>query len=892
MRRIFLVALFLLISVPSLSQVTKWKVEDLIYSESGSQFNVSPDGKSVVWVKSTADKEKDGRVNNLILTSLTEPRELELTRGSDYSNSQPKWSPDGKWIAFVSSRPIPKSKDAGSPRPQIWIFSVFGGEPSHITSGERGVQGIEWLDNDTIVFTAQEDATEEERAIKEKKDVSIVVDDEEKTPPVRLWKVSIKNQRIQRITDNSDRIESFSISGDGRYLVSIHARSLRYQYDQKVKPAVFLYNLVDGSRKQLLEDGRTPVVGIERSRDTNGFFLLAQYSSHPFYVNAIEYRLYDLDPVTASVKRVDVDWPNGLAGNVVATSDGFLALLANGARHKAARYVRGPNGFSRSFLEGEQASNIFEFKLGADGQTLVYTYSTATSPTQHFWGKLEGSRIVGSKQFSNLNPGFKDRAIAKSEVVKWKGALDEEVEGILYYPQEYVAGRKYPLMLAIHGGPFGADYDAWSQSWAYPISMLCERGAFVLRPNYHGSSNYGLKFAESISNGKYYELEVPDVEKGVDDLIAKGLVDPDRIGTMGWSNGSIISTALVIANPGRYKVCSAGAGNVEWASDWSVTVFGASFDNYYLGKSVFEDPMLYLRKAPYYQLDKVRTPTILHHGTIDFQVPTSQSWMHFRALQQLGKVDVRFILYPDEPHGLQRLTSQRRKLEEDLAWFDKYLFKRSSEDSLLKSSAPLAMALKARDFAHSGRLYGQLVKGVLVPEIVKYGKLEVGRFEVTRAQFAAFDKSYVIESGTENFPANKVTYERALAYCKWLSGILGESVSLPNASDVAALYDEGSDLENTLDYWAGFKINPEDEIRIRQKAGQLGGDSPLLKEVGSLHGVGDGSVFDLGGNVAEWVTGANGGTVAGASADKAADKKNAARTGNPGYIGFRVIRRK
>jgi len=132
--------------------------------------------------------------------------------------------------------------------------------------------------------------------------------------------------------------------------------------------------------------------------------------------------------------------------------------------------------------------------------------STASSLTQPYRAQLAGGKILSPVQLANLNEGLvKGRAYAKSEVIRWKGANNEEVEGILYYPPNYESGKKYSLITAIHGGPMGSDKDLWNESWAYPIQLLTQRGAFVLRPNYHGSSSYGLKWSESICCGKYYD---------------------------------------------------------------------------------------------------------------------------------------------------------------------------------------------------------------------------------------------------------------------------------------------------------------------------------------------------------------------------------------------------
>ena len=198
----------------------------------------------------------------------------------------------------------------------------------------------------------------------------------------------------------------------------------------------------------------------------------------------------------------------------------------------------------------------------------------------------------------------------RAEVVKWKGALDEEVEGVLYYPHDYKEGEKYPLILMIHGGPFGVSLDAWDESWdmrAEPVQparrvRACGRittaAAITAWPGRSRSAA-----------GKYYDLPLADIERGVDALVARGLADPDRLGVLGWSNGAILTSAL-IARTTRFKAAAAGAGGAEWVADWATCEFGDEFDRYYFGKSPLEDPQLYVKLAPLYQFDKVRTPTL------------------------------------------------------------------------------------------------------------------------------------------------------------------------------------------------------------------------------------------------------------------------------------------
>jgi hypothetical protein len=297
--------------------------------------------------------------------------------------------------------------------------------------------------------------------------------------------------------------------------------------------------------------------------------------------------------------------------------------------------------------------------------------------------------------------------------------------------------------------------------------------------------------------------------------------------------------------------------------------------------------------APLYQFDKVRTPTILFHGTEDRAVPTHDGWAQYRTLQQHSKAEVRFILMPGEKHGFAKLAHQRRKLEEELAWFDRHLFKTAKDDLLAyKPDSPLARALNLKSARREGSRYGLSNNGALIPETVAYEGHEIGRFEVTRAQFAQFQGEYPVAPGQENHPANRISFEQAKAYCDWLSKKTDQVYRLPTEDEVASLYEKSDAGDNTLDYWAGHAVNPEDTQALRDKLQSLGGEAPLLRPVGSFKGVGkDDLVFDLGGNVAEWVIGKDGkGKIIGGSADTPADTKQEQRRPAPEYIGFRVIK--
>jgi dipeptidyl aminopeptidase/acylaminoacyl peptidase len=886
-----------------------WTIDDVLLAEKATSFEVSPEGRWAVWVATRMNKKKGERVSNLMLSRLDGRRhEIALTRGRD-RHTGPRWSPDGTKIAFLSNRKPPGRDDEDrESKPQIaetqlWLIDSRGGEPWPLTKLDRKIQSFDWRDEHSIVVAVPEAKSLREQTLEKRGDTSELVEVAEETAPVRLFAVSVHDGTLSRLTENQDWIEWVEVSPDGRWAVALHAQSLSFTFDHKTPPVLKLHDLAGGTERTLLAGQRVLARAAVWAPDSNGFYFVQEYSSDPLYFTATIQLLQYVDVARGALAPVDLHWPSGLgSARVIPTLDGFLALLADGVRYRPARYTRSGSGWTKQELSGEHTANIFDWDLGPDGRTLVYEHSTASTPTQWYRAILNGGTIEGATTLTDLNPGFADKTIHPARVERWKGARDEEVEGILYYPFEYERGKKYPLILVIHGGPTGTDLDRWEQSHTQPKLLLAQKGAFLLEVNYHGSGNYGLEWVESICCGNYYDLERVDLESGVDHVIQLGLADAKRLGSLGWSNGAILTSEL-ITRSSRFKAASVGAGDIEWISDWGNVDFGASFDNYYFGAAPYEDPDLYIRKSPYFRLKDVTTPTILYTGTEDRNVPPSQSWSHFRVMQQASPAPVRLVLFPGEPHSLGKYVHQRRKIEEDLAWFDEHLFGSETPLPVLKEGSPLAAALARAGFARSAGLYGKKAKkGSLVPEAVEYSGLRVSRFEVTRAQYAAFDPKSTFPAGTGNYPAHGITFEQATAYAAWLAEETGTPWRLPTAAEAQELYrwptpgdespnEERRSGENTLDRWAGYAPNPDDAARLREKAAALDGPAPLLSEVGRFRGRGAyEKVYDLGGNVAEWTSGTDGnGVLAGGSADLPAGASGPSATAGEAYRGIRVV---
>lgn len=853
---------------------SSWTTDDILLMDRAGAVSLSRDGSKLLWLQARMDKKSGKLISHIHLRYLADGHTTQLTRGTESANA-PLFSPDGNRVGFLTSRKDDGGADGaeGGAKPQVWVLDLRGGEPQAVTTLDQGVNSFRWIDNDNLLLVAQETPTARAQKIKEDKDTSRVVDDPEEAP-IRLFRFSLKDKKAKRISRNEDRIARVEVSWDGRYAVAIHNRSSRYVFDAEIPPVTFLYDLQSESAEQLFAGTRTVPGSIQWTLSNDGFYYTADYSNHPIYRSASITKLYFLSLADKKPVEMNLDWERGVTGDISITEKGLFVPLANGVRDVLAHYRREGNNLVKEDVTGEHVSNIFGVKTSVENQVVAYEYSTASVPAQWFTAKLQGTAFTDVKKATSLNGSLEKKPISKTETVHWKGALGEEVEGLLYYPHDYQSGKKYPLVVMIHGGPASLDKDAFRETWAYPHQLYTQRGAFILKPNYHGSSNYGLAWVESIGEGKYNDLEWQDVETGVDALIAKGIVDPDKMGVMGWSNGSIISIEISTRTT-RYKAVGAGAGNVNWISDWGNAMFGHSFDNYYLGATPMSNPERYVAKSPLFRMDKVKSPTIIFFGTDDVNVPTEQGWQHYRALQHLANTDVKFLLFPGEPHSLQKYAHQKRKVDEELAWFDKFLFQKDpGQNAWLKEDSPLSGLLRRSTLSE-------------VPEVAQLGDLQVGRFEITRSQYAAFDKSYRIPAGTGNYPATGISFDKAKQYAEWLSKRSGKKFRLPTEKEMSG-HLSASKKGNTLDRWAGYDVNPDDAARLATAIAKLSADD-LLMPVGSFGGKGSDPVFDLDGNAAEWVVTEQGtGKLLGGSADRPADtlQETAPRAD---FAGFRVV---
>ena len=894
----FSMLLFSAIPFLLFSQKDAWTPEEIINTVYVSSPEFSRDGSKVVWTQRKGLEKEDKFVNHLYLARLNgaddKPKVVQLTRSKE-SESNPVFSGDGESLYFRSTR------DKGK---KLWKLSLFGGEPEEIHEFENGISAVQRLNDEQVLFISGEGKTLYD--ITYEKDNTTIVEDTAHWSPRRIFSFDLKSKEMKRITENSYQISGYSVSEDGSHLVYQEITSPDYGVDGNPKPNYVLMNLKTGASAKILTGLQSPR-SFKFTRDGKGFYFSAETSSDPEWNGAGITELYYYDLASGAYSKVPLDWENGLSGEYFLNGSDVIAQLANGPLRKVMYYSKnGDSWGGKEFELGDQKEHVVIQAFNEKSGKLIYQHSTASQLPEYYLGEIQVGRrdisINAPQTLTSLNEALKKNPTAKSEILYWEGANGDSVNGILYYPKDYQEGKKYPLILSIHGGPTGVDRDQWSERWSTYPQIYTDKGAFVLKPNYHGSGAHSREFIESIKNGNYYSLEQVDLYNGIIHLKDKGMVDMDKLGLMGWSNGAILTTWMTLKYPDMFKVAAPGAGDINWTSDYGTCRFGVTFDQSYFGGAPWDDTggkhynEWYIENSPIFEIEKIKTPTIIFHGSEDRSVPRDQGWEYYRGLQQVGQAPVKFLWFPGQPHGLQKITHQLRKMKEEIAWIDTYLFgKEAKENEAYKKDSPLASMLSLQNAMTEEGLVGERKDNILIPAVASLGKdsISIGTHEVTLAQYHAstgetFDRLHA------NKPVTGLSKGEMDAYLNWLSEKTGDTYRLPNVSEAKKLHKTGRTKfkdQNNLNHWAGYELTALDVPGIKQKLGDL--KVSLIKNAGSFPGVAirkEVLVYDLGGNVAEYYLDSGALKTYDYSAYDFVDPGNTENTPEADRTGFRVVR--
>ncbi len=649
------------------------------------------------------DWKDNSYLSQLWIVNVATGANFQLTRGKE-SASPAEWSPDGRWIAFITKRessaieppqsekkaekPEEKAerkedkredaKEGGKPAGhQIWVISPEGGEAWQLTKSETDVGNFHWSkDGKWIAFTANPPEAKSGKDRKEKySDYDVFEKDYQQN---QLWLVDFTAAEKsflpvagkQLTTDEKLNIESFSWSHDSTKIAFSATNNplLAFSGDSDI----YLLDLgQSNSVKKIVAlpgpDG-SPVFSPDDKQLAFGTALAEPYY---YYANG-HIAVVDLEAVIANpaTTPADVrdltakfdedpnlaDWgPDGIYFSATQkTSNHFFQL--NPASLEFRR-ITSPDAL---VTEGGTFTNDFKKLafIAEDSTHITELFVTSVSP-------------FAPRKLTDVTAQVKDWILGKPEVVSWKSQDGAQIEGILYKPADYDPAKKYPLLVMIHGGPTGTSMPLLAaSSYAYPLQTFLCKGALVLEPNYRGSAGYGAAFrALNVRNLGVGDMW--DVMSGVDSLIAKGIVDPNRLAAMGWSEGGYIS-AFLTTHTDRFKAISVGAGISDWMT-YYVNTDITPFTRQYLHATPWNDPEVYAKTSPITTINQAKTPTLIQQGSNDKRVPVPDSFELYRGLQDQG-VTARLILYTGFGHGVNKPKSQRALLQANLDWFSYYIW--------------------------------------------------------------------------------------------------------------------------------------------------------------------------------------------------------------------------
>ncbi len=596
----------------------------------------SPDATRVAFVVSDPPKSEK-RTRHIWLYDKSGNMARQFTY-SEKSESSPRWSPDGKELAFLSDR--------GGDEEQIFVLRSEFGEAAAVTKEKAGVTAFEWSpDGQTIAYLAPDPKSAAQEKKEKEKDDARVADKDERHARLRL--LHLNSHESRALTDPHWEVKELAWLPDGQSIAIIASnRPASDQYTDRI----YLVNTEDGRTKQLLAPSG-PVQGLRASPNGTTLSFLGCREDGPdahdlFLLPVIAGAARNLTGASLDRQIMQHHWAKG--GWLIAVyADGFASRFA------------GYNSEGEKKESGRLPTNPNEFSVAATGEIAFVGWNSTAMP--ELWLR----DIKGDAQpVSHLNDGLKEFAVAAPEFYKYKSLDGLEIEAALLKPAGYDGKTKLPLVVRVHGGPTSRwrdSIDSWGQ-------VLAARGYAVLYPNVRGSIGYGQKFTE-MNRADWGGGDFKDVMAGVDDLIAKGIADPERLGIGGWSYGGYMA-AWAVTQTTRFKAAVSGAGMSDLISEFGTEKESAG-DEWFWG-TPYEKPEGFLNGSPILYVKNVKTPTLILHGEADTTDPPGQSQEFYRGLKHYG-VASELVMYPREPHNFREPKHRVDMLTRMVDWFGRYL---------------------------------------------------------------------------------------------------------------------------------------------------------------------------------------------------------------------------
>jgi dipeptidyl aminopeptidase/acylaminoacyl peptidase len=636
-------------------------IETLGKTKTPSFAAISPDGTTVAWTVRT----REGSQIHLTDVSNPDPaKEKIIGTGSGATNcgsSEPKWSPNGEWLAFVSDC------GAGAERPgqdQVFVWSKKTGESKKLTQLVGGIDSLAWSpDGKTIGFLFVENATRSAGALAAMKPWAGVIG-EDGVEIQRVGVVDVANGSFSQVTPATLHAYEFGWSPDSKHVVFVAANPPGENNWWVAQ--LYTEDIASGRPKSILDTTKISgslhglQIAVPRwSPDGSRIAFIGGLMSDQGSTGGDVY----LIPSTGGEPK---DVTPGRAASVAFI--GWVSPQAIGI----AEHVGGSSHITALDVSTgkdlPQVNATFPETIGAGGLAMSVSLSRERALTlirSSFEKAPEvwAGPLDSMKQITHLNDGIKP-AWGKTENIEWTND-GFKVQGWLLYPANYDPAKKYPLLVSVHGGPSSAVTPRWPGVGygGVPFSAL---GYFVFMPNPRGSYGQGEKFTQA--NVKDFgDGDLKDILAGMDVLEKRFPIDKDREGLTGWSYGGFM-TMFGVTQTTRFKAAVAGAGISDWQSYYGEN----SIDQWmvpFFGKTVYDDPKVYAKSSAIEYIKNVKTPTLVVVGDRDGECPAPQSFEFWHALRAEG-VKTQLVIYPNEGHGFRDPAHRRDVLERALNWFE------------------------------------------------------------------------------------------------------------------------------------------------------------------------------------------------------------------------------
>jgi dipeptidyl aminopeptidase/acylaminoacyl peptidase len=630
---------------------------DLISLPRIQEARLSPDGSQVLYVLSSADWKANKRVSHIWRIGVDGTGNTQMTTGKDGEDS-PRWSPDGRTIAFVAKR-------GDAEADQIYVLAAMGGEARQLTSHATAVSRIAWApDGSALYFTAADPKTAEEKAREKVKDDVYSFDED--FEQVHLWRATLPEGKETRLTEGGFSVGGYAVSRDGSRIA--HHRAPSPLYGDGGRAEVWVMN-ADGSGAARLTTNEVTEQGAEPSPDGSRVLFTSDANARfePYYND----NLFVVPAAGGAPRELAPELGYEISEPAWSKDGRSVYFLANMGLREELFALDADGGRPRQLTDGLHTVRGWSYDDAADRH--VFLLDTPTSPGEVFVMPAAGGPPVQvTHVFDSLERDFR---LPRQEKVTWKGKDGATVEGLVYYPLDYDPARRWPLVVQTHGGPASSDQYGFG-SWASYVQVLTAKGYAVLKPNYRGSTGYGDAFLRDMVGG-YFRNAHLDVMAGVDALIQKGMADPERLVKMGWSAGGHM-TNKIITFTDRFRAAASGAGAANWISMYAQSDV-RTYRTPWFGGTPWQAraPIdVYWEQSPLKYVANVKTPTLFLVGEKDPRVPMPQSVEMHRALKANG-VPTKLYVAPREPHGWRELRHQLFKVNVELDWFETHAMKRA-----------------------------------------------------------------------------------------------------------------------------------------------------------------------------------------------------------------------